>query len=203
MRGNSRFFSFPRSLAPTASYPGACDPEGAELCLKLEERAWGRGQGNPHPRCLFPLSSGLAATQGSAVTQTAALWQEDQREEARDAGRPRGSTGSRGLSPAAQGRPDPKQLTRLWWWNCGGTTAKAQSGQGAAHAQDRLTQHSKGYERGPPNPGRLCGTCDLNPTGSMPSKMKTSTCSTESINKTKNQIMKKYKVQPRVTQQTE
>ena len=37
----------------------------------------------------------------------------------------------------------------------------------------------------------------------MPSKMKTSTCSTESINKTKNQIMKKYKVQSRVTEQTE
>lgn len=61
--------------------------------------------------------------------------------------------GSRRLSPTAPGRPDPKQLTRLWEGTAGGPLPRPSLAKGEANAQDRLTQHSKGSEKGPQTRG--------------------------------------------------
>lgn len=49
-----QIFLFPPSLAPTTGYPGACDPEGSELRLKLEEQAGAEGRGTLTPAAFPP-----------------------------------------------------------------------------------------------------------------------------------------------------
>lgn len=48
-------FSLSPSLAPTTGYPGACDPEGSELRLKLEEQAGAEGRGTLTPAAFPPV----------------------------------------------------------------------------------------------------------------------------------------------------
>lgn len=150
------------------------------------------GVREPHPHRLLPLSSGPPASQGSVVTHTPALWKEDDKEEAHNAGRPRGSRGAAGSAPLHGAGLIPNSSPgfgkELQGDHCQGPVwPRGGKCPGQAHtAQQRLL-------KGTPDPGRLGGTCDLNPTGSMPSKMKTSTFSIESINKTKNRKIKKQR----------
>lgn len=101
-RGNSGFSFFPR--VSSRPYPEACVRE-RELDLKLEEQA-GQAQRTLTPRCLP--RSGLAAAQGSVVTQIS----RKPKEEAQDTGR-RGLHRSRS-SARLQDRPDPSSSPRLW-----------------------------------------------------------------------------------------